>query len=153
MLREVAAMAAAEDRAADLTTTINLRPLRAVADPFSELLASAEQELLNVIAELPERAAMLITFSGPGKGARYLLDEGETRIGRDKSSAILLDDITVSRNHAVISNVNGNIKIVDSGSLNGTYLNGSLVSQSTLNHGDELQIGKYRLHLYLGGKK
>lgn len=146
-------MSAAEDRTPDLTTTINISALRSVGDPFADLLERCDSQTLEVLAALPAKAVMLISLSGPGKGARYLLDSGETSIGRSPESGIVLDDITVSRKHAIIENGGGLIEVRDCGSLNGTYLNGASVSNSKLHHGDELQIGKYRLHIFIGGKK
>lgn len=146
-------MSAAEDRSPDLTTTINLSSLRAVGDPFGDLLERADSETLAVLSALPANAAMLVTLNGPGKGGRYLLDAGETQIGRARESGIYLDDVTVSRKHAIVVNELGSISFADLGSLNGSYLNGRSVSSAELKHGDELQIGKFRLHLFIGGKK
>jgi len=56
-----------------------------------------------------------------------------------------LDDITVSRRHAEISNEDGSFRIVDMGSLNGTYVNKLRVEEADLSSGDEIQIGKFRL--------
>ena len=78
-------------------------------------------------------------------GSRYLLDEDEITVGRDPRADILLDDSTVSRQHAVFRRVNGQFFVVDAGSLNGTYVNRQRVDQATLKNGDEIMIGKFRL--------
>jgi pSer/pThr/pTyr-binding forkhead associated (FHA) protein len=75
----------------------------------------------------------------------------ETKIGRDNSNEIQLDDITVSRSHALITKKDG-YQIKDLGSLNGTYLNAIAVRDSKVNSGDEIQIGKYHLTLFIGEK-
>jgi pSer/pThr/pTyr-binding forkhead associated (FHA) protein len=66
--------------------------------------------------------------------------------GRHPDSDIFLDDITVSRRHAEFRRENGKFRIVDAGSLNGTYINRQPVDSAVLlaNH-DEIQIGKVRL--------
>jgi pSer/pThr/pTyr-binding forkhead associated (FHA) protein len=90
-------------------------------------------------------------LKGAGAGARFLLDAVETKIGRDTSNEIQLDDITVSRSHAMITKKDG-YSIKDLGSLNGTYLNAIAVRETTVNAGDEIQIGKYHLTLFIGDK-
>ena len=90
-------------------------------------------------------------LKGAGVGARFLLDAAETKIGRDTTNEIQLDDITVSRSHAMISKKDG-YHIKDLGSLNGTYLNAIAVRDTQVNAGDEIQIGKYHLTLFIGDK-
>jgi pSer/pThr/pTyr-binding forkhead associated (FHA) protein len=95
---------------------------------------------------------MLVSLIGPSKGARYLLEPEVTQIGRATTNEIFLDDVTVSRKHAQVLKREKRYFLQDLGSLNGTYLNGELVSEKPLNDGDELQIGKYRMHFFQGGK-
>ena len=73
------------------------------------------------------------------------LDVPNTRIGRHPDSEIVLDDITVSRRHAEIVRRDAEYEVLDSGSLNGTYVNQQRIEASVLRHGDEVQIGKFRL--------
>jgi pSer/pThr/pTyr-binding forkhead associated (FHA) protein len=87
---------------------------------------------------------------GPSKGARYLLDSEVVRIGRSTDSEIFLDDVTVSRKHAQIIKRNKKFQLEDSGSLNGTYLNGTITTGAELKDGDEVQIGKFRMHFFSG---
>ncbi|MFM9122545.1 MAG: FHA domain-containing protein, partial [Actinomycetota bacterium] len=60
-------------------------------------------------------------------------------------SDILLDDITVSRRHAEIVKTGGSLVIRDLGSLNGSYVNQNRVDEFRITHGDEIQVGKYRM--------
>ena len=145
-------MVAAADSRKDLTTTIHLTALRSVESSLNRLIEDAGPELLEVLNSLTEDAAMLVSLIGPSKGARYLLEQGTTKIGRATSSEIFLDDVTVSRKHAEISKDGKKYGLRDLGSLNGTYLNGELVGEKILNDGDELQIGKFRMHFFTGGK-
>ena len=69
------------------------------------------------------------------------------KIGRASINSIILDDITVSRNHALLSVNNKNIKITDNNSTNGIYINNVIKSDSELKSGDKIQIGKYLLLL------
>ena len=88
---------------------------------------------------------MLISTRGAVSGSRYLLDEDEITVGRDPRADILLDDSTVSRQHAVFRRVSGQYSVIDAGSLNGTYVNRQRVDQAVLKNGDEIMIGKFRL--------
>jgi pSer/pThr/pTyr-binding forkhead associated (FHA) protein len=137
----------------DLTSTLNLRQLRSIPQVglSEDLLKSLTIEQKNVVSNLPKGEGILLVLKGAGVGARFLLDAAETKIGRDTTNEIQLDDITVSRSHAMISKRDGyNIK--DLGSLNGTYLNAIAVRDTKINAGDEIQIGKYHLTLFIGDK-
>ncbi|MEY3103205.1 MAG: FHA domain-containing protein [Candidatus Nanopelagicaceae bacterium] len=145
-------MVAAADSRKDLTTTIHLTALRSVESSLSRLIEESGPELIQVLNALAENSAMLVSLIGPSKGARYLLEPEVTQIGRATTNEIFLDDVTVSRKHAQVLKREKRYFLQDLGSLNGTYLNGELVSEKPLNDGDELQIGKYRMHFFQGGK-
>jgi len=138
----------------DLTSTLNIAALRSVPDFVTEksLLDSLSSEEFNVLKDLPKDSGMLISLAGPGKGARFLLDSDEVTIGRESSSEIFLDDVTVSRKHCRIlrsKSATGTIfEIEDLSSLNGTYVNAVSKVKTSLNHGDEVQVGKYRLTFF-----
>ena len=77
----------------------------------------------------------------------WKLSNKDYKIGRSSDNNIILDDITVSRNHALLSVNYENIKITDSNSTNGIYVNNVIESNSELKSGDKIQIGKYLLLL------
>lgn len=137
----------------DLTSTLHLRQLRSIPQVglSEDILKTLSVEQKNVVTNLPKGEGILLVLKGAGVGARFLLDAAETKIGRDTSNQIQLDDITVSRSHAMISKKDG-YHIRDLGSLNGTYLNAVAVRDSKINAGDEIQIGKYHLTLFIGDK-
>ncbi|MFM8824807.1 MAG: FHA domain-containing protein, partial [Candidatus Nanopelagicus sp.] len=89
----------------DLTSTLNLRQLRSIpqATVTTELLNSLSDDQQEVVKNLPNGQGILLILKGPGSGARYLLDAAATRIGREINNDLHLDDITVSRSHAMIS--------------------------------------------------
>jgi len=112
-------------------------------------------EVEDVVAELGIElrpgTAMLVVRRGPNAGAKFLLDAEVASAGRHPDSAVFLDDVTVSRRHAELRRVaTGGHLVRDVGSLNGTYVNRDRVDEVNLVHGDEIQIGKYRL-LYISG--
>lgn len=89
----------------------------------------------------------LIVRSGGGRVGEHFGPAGErTTIGRSPDCDVFLDDVTVSRRHAVLVESNGQFLVEDLGSLNGTFLNRHRIEAAEpLEDGDELQIGKYRL--------
>lgn len=97
------------------------------------------------IAALPATSALLIMHRGPNAGARFLLDEEQVTVGRHPRADIFLDDVTVSRKHAIFKQQGDSFVVTDSGSLNGTYINRTRIDQWVLRTGDEVQIGKYRM--------
>ena len=101
-----------------------------------------------MVEALRPATALLIALSGPNAGARFLLDDNEVSAGRHPKSDIFLDDITVSRRHAIFIRRDGGYAVQDIGSLNGTYVQRKLVDEATLHTGDEVMIGKYRLTYY-----
>ena len=94
---------------------------------------------------LPSGAALLVMKRGPNAGSRFLLDQSVTSAGRHPDSDIFLDEVTVSRRHAEFRRENGEFRLVDIGSLNGTYVNHKPVESVVLANGDEIQIGKFCL--------
>ena len=97
------------------------------------------------VEKLPSGAALLIVTRGPNAGSRFLLERPVISAGRHPGSDIVLDDGTVSRRHAEFQREEGEFRVVDVGSLNGTYVNREPVDSAVLANGDEIQIGKFRL--------
>ena len=97
------------------------------------------------VGDLARGAGVLIVRAGAQAGDRFTLDSDITRLGRHPESEISLDDITVSRRHAEVQRTAEGYVVADSGSLNGTYVNQERVERAMLRHGDEVQIGKFRL--------
>jgi hypothetical protein len=90
--------------------------------------------------------ACLVIRSGGGRaGETYQLCDERITIGRHPDAGIFLDDVTVSRNHAVIVHEGDEVVIIDQGSLNGTFVNRRRDERIVLKDGDEIQIGKYKL--------
>lgn len=143
----------------ELTSTLHLG-VRSVVDGSPEsalgaLLSSAgenDRAALTAILDGPADRAMVVIHRGPAKGARFLIDQSEVAVGRSVESPIFLDDVTVSRKHALIERKGGIFTLRDLGSLNGTYLNNQSISTADLTSGDEIQIGKFHM-LFISAKK
>jgi hypothetical protein len=87
----------------------------------------------------------LVVERGPQAGMTFLLPAGGTTVGRHPESDIFLDDITVSRHHCRFVNAETQLVVEDSGSTNGTYVNGSRVDRAVLAPGDEVLVGRFHL--------
>jgi hypothetical protein len=99
----------------------------------------------GVMEAVVEGATLVIRLGGGRAGDQFPVGPVRTSIGRAPQSDVFLDDVTVSRDHAVLEQREDGIHITDQGSLNGTYVNRERVEDARLSDGDELQIGKYRL--------
>jgi hypothetical protein len=119
------------------------------AEPASEATQSlAPEEVAELSAEhdLGLEGPALVVRAGGGRAGESFRPTGpRTRIGRSPDCEIFLDDVTVSRNHAVLVEDGGVFVVEDQGSLNGTFVNRKRIDRALLHEGDELQVGKYRL--------
>jgi pSer/pThr/pTyr-binding forkhead associated (FHA) protein len=108
-------------------------------------LESGNEEPDTTLAATLSGPALVVRSGGGMAGQAFEPAEGKTLIGRSPECDIFLDDVTVSRRHAVLHERDGRYIIEDQGSLNGTFLNRRRIESAELSDGDELQIGKYRL--------
>jgi hypothetical protein len=92
-----------------------------------------------------EGAAVVIRAGGGRVGESFALDRDRMTIGRRPDSDVFLDDVTVSRDHALLVKRGGDYYLDDLGSLNGTYVNRHRIESHRLEDGDELQVGKFKL--------
>ena len=98
------------------------------------------------IAEVSGEGATLAIRSGGGRaGEVFSVSSERMTIGRSPDAEVFLDDVTVSRNHALLVRRRGGLYVDDLGSLNGTYVNRRRIESHQLQNGDELQVGKYKL--------
>ena len=99
-------------------------------------------ELDDVIARGP---ALVIRAGGGRVGESFQVHGERMTIGRRPDSDVFLDDVTVSRDHALLISRADFWHLDDCGSLNGTYVNRTRIESQRLEEGDEVQIGKYKL--------
>ncbi len=98
------------------------------------------------IDEVAADGATLAIRSGGGRaGEVFEIKDERTQIGRSPDAEVFLDDVTVSRNHALLVRRRDGLYVDDLGSLNGTYVNRRRIESHKLANGDELQVGKYKL--------
>ena len=90
-------------------------------------------------------AALVVRAGGGRVGESFPLDHDRMTIGRRPDSDVFLDDVTVSRDHALVVRRGDEFDLDDLGSLNGTYVTRRRIESHHLADGDELQVGKYKL--------
>ena len=107
---------------------------------------TGEYTPIDIDEEVDKSGAALVIRSGGGRvGQSFPLRGERMMIGRSPDAEIFLDDVTVSRDHAVLVRRSGDWFLDDSGSLNGTYVNRRRIESHKLEDGDELKVGKYKL--------
>jgi hypothetical protein len=126
-------------------------PLARDEEPSDQTMTYSLEEVesgdLAPLEETGMEGPALVVRAGGGRAGEHFTPRGErTTIGRSPDCDIFLDDVTVSRRHAVLVVREGEFYVEDQGSLNGTFLNRQRIDSSRrIEDGDELQIGKYRL--------
>ena len=98
---------------------------------------------------LEVRGPSLVVRAGGGRAGETFELAARTLIGRSPDCDVFLDDVTVSRRHAVIVREDSGHEIRDLGSLNGTFVNRQRIESTVLSAEDEVQIGKYRMTFLL----
>jgi signal transduction histidine kinase len=93
----------------------------------------------------------LFVIQGADQGKRFELTARPMALGRDGSNPIRLHDNEISRRHAELRPTEGAITLVDLGSANGTFVNGSPVDHVTLKPGDHVRLGQTVLVYNDGG--
>ena len=105
-----------------------------------------DEDSADILEEIKTEGPALVVRSGGGRaGEHFLLEQESTTVGRSPDCDIFLDDVTVSRRHALVKRSKDQFLIEDQGSLNGTFLNRRRIESGGLEDGDEVQIGKYKL--------
>jgi len=87
----------------------------------------------------------LILMDASGNARQVTLKPQTNTLGRGPHNDVMIDSLRASRSHAVITVEGGQGTITDLHSLNGTLVNGELVDQRPLVHGDAIQIGSVEL--------
>ena len=106
---------------------------------------TGEVEVVELEDVVARGAALVIRAGGGRAGESFPIEGDRLSVGRRPESHVFLDDVTVSRDHALIVRRGSDWYLDDCGSLNGTYVNRHRIDSHRLTDGDELQIGKYKL--------
>ena len=103
------------------------------------------------IEQVTARGPALVIRAGGGRVGESFARRAASgsSIGRRPDAEVFLDDVTVSRDHALLIRRGDDWYLDDMGSLNGTYVNRSRIESQRLEEGDEVQIGKYKLTFHV----
>lgn len=134
----------AEERRGDRGEEPSTHVVPAVVADGDGLDTYRVEQHMPVDLRLREGEGALIVIRGSQEGSVYLLGPDRVEIGRDRG-CITLPHQTVSRHHAAVERVDSAFFITDLGSLNGLHVNGSPVERALLRHGDQVQIGMFKL--------
>jgi pSer/pThr/pTyr-binding forkhead associated (FHA) protein len=93
-----------------------------------------------------ERPGQFLAYDDGGEVKIVALEREWTRVGRSLAADVRFDDPTVSRRHALIVRQADGVRVLDDRSLNGVFVNGERVEWRVLTDGDEIVVGRYRLH-------
>jgi FHA domain/Zinc-ribbon containing domain len=108
------------------------------AEERAELMAAARSEVTA--------PGQYLAYADAGRLRTVKLEKEWTRVGRSLAADVRFDDPTVSRRHALIVRQPDGVRVLDDRSLNGVFVNGERVEWRALADGDEIVVGRYRLH-------
>jgi pSer/pThr/pTyr-binding forkhead associated (FHA) protein len=129
---------------ASLFTTERIAPDRAGAALLRPAPAEREEHLAKARDEI-EHPGQYLCYEENDRVHTVELTREWTRIGRSLAADVRFDDPTVSRRHALVVRQPDGVRLLDDRSLNGVFVNGARVDGRTLNDGDEIIVGRYRL--------
>ena len=121
----------------------NNKNTESIREYKAEIKEEISKKILRQLKKILPGKRGLLVIKGPNIGDEFYIEKDEFIIGRSPESDVLLDDITVSRKHALLKKDGDDYILLDAGSLNGSYLNGNIVEEAILSNGDRIQIGKY----------
>ena len=111
-------------------------------------MPSADATIPDLMGGALQVKPSITIVKGPMAGENFELDDSVITLGRDPKNSVFLNDMTVSRHHARIDlsgMASGFATIEDLGSLNGTWVDGTIVSRAALKDGSTIQIGTFRM--------
>jgi hypothetical protein len=100
----------------------------------------------GAVLDVAVEGRAIVVREGGGRPVETVAIAGDpVTIGRSPDCDIFLDDVTVSRLHAVVASRPDGTWVEDQQSLNGTFVNRARVEETRLTDTDEIQVGRYRL--------
>jgi pSer/pThr/pTyr-binding forkhead associated (FHA) protein len=102
---------------------------------------------------LATHSVSLVFASGPLAGSEVALEKPRVTIGRSKDSEVVVDDASISHQHAALELGSGGYRIRDLGSTNGVVVNGARMALAELKHGDRIALGQIELRYVVEARK
>jgi len=94
---------------------------------------------------LATHAVSLVFASGPLAGSEVALERPRVTVGRGSGVEVVVDDPSISHQHAALELGTGGYRIRDLGSTNGVVVNGARMALAELKHGDRIALGQIEL--------
>ncbi len=113
---------------------------------WHESAVGGELEWLAQARERIEQPGEYLAYEEDGENVLVALTQEWTRVGRSLAADVRFDDPTVSRRHALLVRQPDGVRVLDDRSLNGVFVNGERIEWRMLEDGDEIVVGRYRLH-------
>ncbi len=114
--------------------------------------ADSTIDISGVVPHLPIQGFTLTVSEGPDQGTSFSPAKERTTIGSAESADLKLTDPTISRFHCELRAADGAVTIVDTGSRNGTYVDGVRVAEAWLHAGAILTLGNTKLTFELASE-
>jgi predicted nucleic acid-binding Zn-ribbon protein len=124
--------------APDLAASLGAHSSESPGEDELEWVAQAKEQL--------ERPGEYLAYEEDGENVVVALTQEWTRVGRSLAADVRFDDPTVSRRHALLVRQPDGVRVLDDRSLNGVFVNGERIEWRMLEDGDEIVVGRYRLH-------
>lgn len=83
------------------------------------------------------------------EGMEWMLDQPRMIVGRGRHADLVVSEPTISRTHAALCHEEGQWFVEDLDSTNGILVNGARKGRAPLQDGDEIQLGRLLLRIYL----
>jgi predicted nucleic acid-binding Zn-ribbon protein len=115
-------------------------------EPESQESVAHDAELVAEARTHIEQPGEYLLYEEDGETTLVALTREWTRVGRSLAADVRFDDPTVSRRHALLVRQPDGVRVLDDRSLNGVFVNGERVEWRMLEDGDEIVVGRYRLH-------
>jgi pSer/pThr/pTyr-binding forkhead associated (FHA) protein len=94
----------------------------------------------------------LVLFKKSGEAKTFELPSSVTVVGRRQDCDLCVPLMVVSRRHCELNQDQGQLRLRDLGSRNGTFVNGRRVEETQLKPGDEIQIGPVKFGVQINGE-
>jgi pSer/pThr/pTyr-binding forkhead associated (FHA) protein len=94
---------------------------------------------------LAKHSVSLVFASGPLAGSEVTLETPRVTLGRGQGVEVVIDDPSISHQHAALELGSGGYRIRDLGSTNGVVVNGARMALAELKHGDRITLGQIEL--------
>lgn len=109
----------------------------------------ADENTLNMLKAPKKVGACLVQYSGTNMGKRYVLSKDTMVVGRSPETDIVINEQSVSRQHAKCVSAGEIIEVEDLGSSNGTFINDERInSKKKINDGDMIRFGTVLLKFF-----